>query len=102
MFFLMDLCEGSLFDLLHKTRIKLKDRSARAEFERGILAQRPSFTLAFKIRRQLCKMCLEVAEGMEYLHNVSPPIIHRDMKTENILLAVRPTHTLAQICTQSH
>ena len=64
MFFLMDLCEGSVFDLLHKTRIKLKER-------------------------QLAKMCLEIAQGMEYLHAVDPPIIHRDLKTENVLLAVR-------------
>mmetsp|Transcript_78507 Transcript_78507/g.163098 ORF Transcript_78507/g.163098 Transcript_78507/m.163098 type:complete len:300 (-) Transcript_78507:96-995(-) len=33
------------------------------------------------------KMCLDVARAIEYLHNFSPKIIHRDLKSLNLLLA---------------
>ena len=36
------------------------------------------------------KLALDVADGMEFLHSATPPIIHRDLKSPNILL----THTL--------
>ena len=47
---------------------------------------------------QVIKMALDVAEGMEYLHTrflhsdnqCSQPIIHRDLKTPNLLLASPP------------
>src|SRR5690554_2424323 len=31
-------------------------------------------------------ICLESARGMAYLHAQSPPILHRDLKSQNILL----------------
>lgn len=33
------------------------------------------------------KMCLDVAQAIEYLHNFTPKIIHRDLKSLNLLLA---------------
>lgn len=33
------------------------------------------------------KMCLDIAEAIEYLHNFSPKIIHRDLKSLNLLLS---------------
>lgn len=33
------------------------------------------------------KMCLDVADAMSYLHNFNPKIIHRDLKSLNLLLA---------------
>jgi serine/threonine protein kinase len=32
------------------------------------------------------KILIDICDGMEYLHSRSPPIIHRDLKTANILL----------------
>jgi sterile alpha motif and leucine zipper containing kinase AZK len=31
-------------------------------------------------------MCLDVAHGMAYLHNQNPVIIHRDLKSLNVLI----------------
>jgi serine/threonine protein kinase len=31
-------------------------------------------------------ICLDVADGMSYLHNRTPPIIHRDLKSHNIFI----------------
>mmetsp|Transcript_8968 Transcript_8968/g.22969 ORF Transcript_8968/g.22969 Transcript_8968/m.22969 type:complete len:295 (-) Transcript_8968:128-1012(-) len=33
------------------------------------------------------KMCLDVAQAVEYLHSFNPKIIHRDLKSLNLLLA---------------
>ena len=33
----------------------------------------------------LCKIFLELLEGVQYLHDQNPPIIHRDLKPANIL-----------------
>jgi serine/threonine protein kinase len=32
------------------------------------------------------KLCLDVANGMEYLHQYEPSIVHRDLRTSNILV----------------
>ena len=32
------------------------------------------------------RMALEIAQGMNYLHNLESPIIHRDLKTANVLV----------------
>ncbi|CAM9587396.1 unnamed protein product [Ectocarpus sp. 12 AP-2014] len=62
LFFVMELCQRSLFDLLHHCR------------------------RAIDVRRRV-GMALDVSRAMEYLHSRSPPIIHRDLKSLNLLLA---------------
>lgn len=32
------------------------------------------------------RIALQIAEGMNYIHNKDPPIVHRDLKPQNILL----------------
>ena len=32
------------------------------------------------------RMALEIAKGMDYLHSLEPPIIHRDLKTASVLV----------------
>ena len=61
---LSEFCEGgTLFDLLHN---------------------RPEIELCW---RQKIKILLDVAKGMNYLHHCRPPIVHRDLKSLNLLLA---------------
>ncbi|GMH39148.1 hypothetical protein BSKO_07046 [Bryopsis sp. KO-2023] len=55
------LPRGSLFRLLHKTKNAIDDR--------------------LRLR-----MAMDVAKGMWYLHSFRPPIIHRDLKTPNLLV----------------
>ncbi|XVF10663.1 hypothetical protein REPUB_Repub07fG0201800 [Reevesia pubescens] len=40
---------------------------------------------ALDVRRRM-KMALDVARGMNYLHHRNPPIVHRDLKSSNLLV----------------
>mmetsp|Transcript_12146 Transcript_12146/g.15907 ORF Transcript_12146/g.15907 Transcript_12146/m.15907 type:complete len:350 (+) Transcript_12146:107-1156(+) len=62
LFFVMELCNASLFDLLHN--------------------QRAQFCLKDKIA-----MAIDIAKAMQYLHNRDPCIIHRDLKSMNLLMS---------------
>lgn len=42
-----------------------------------------SVDLPFKMKKQ---MMLDVAAGMQYLHGQNPVIIHRDLKSLNVLI----------------
>ena len=42
------------------------------------------------------KIAFDIAKGMNFLHTTTPPIIHRDLKTPNILLAA--TKSNAKVC----
>eukprot|EP01015_Nassula_variabilis_P013637 TRINITY_DN2122_c0_g1_i5.p1 TRINITY_DN2122_c0_g1~~TRINITY_DN2122_c0_g1_i5.p1 ORF type:complete len:232 (+),score=5.90 TRINITY_DN2122_c0_g1_i5:88-783(+) len=53
---------GTLFDLLHR---------------------RKEIVLTWK---QRIKFALDIAEGMNYLHEQNPPLIHRDLKSLNLLI----------------
>eukprot|EP01133_Synstelium_polycarpum_P007241 gene7241-8418_t len=39
----------------------------------------------------ILKIAKDIASGMAFLHNISPPLVHRDLKSPNILLATHPT-----------
>lgn len=60
----LELCHTSLYALLHNTTQPVSEK-------------------------QIITMALETAEALEYLHSQSPPVIHRDIKTQNLLLTSR-------------
>ncbi|KAL7123748.1 hypothetical protein ABFS83_14G003600 [Erythranthe nasuta] len=55
------LPRGSLFQLLQRNTSKLE-------------------------KRRLIHMALDIARGMNYLHHWNPPIVHRDLKSSNLLV----------------
>lgn len=66
----MEQCECSLFERLHRHR------------------DAPE-------RRACVGIAVQVAEGMAHLHSRSPPIVHRDLKSHNVLLDARGS---AKLC----
>eukprot|EP00026_Physarum_polycephalum_P008229 Phypoly_transcript_08308.p1 GENE.Phypoly_transcript_08308~~Phypoly_transcript_08308.p1 ORF type:complete len:488 (+),score=56.60 Phypoly_transcript_08308:26-1489(+) len=62
--------KGSLYDLLHKHKEVL------------------SYS-------QVVRMATEIAEGLNYLHSCSPKIIHRDVKSSNILVTATKSIKIA-------
>jgi len=68
--FIMEMCEGSLFNLIHVEKAGFSERD-------------------------VIKMAVDIGSALEYLHAVKPAaIIHRDIKSHNILRAVDGTMKL--------
>jgi len=60
----MERCSCSLFERLHVQREDLD-------------------------RRRIVEMAIHVGQAMEHLHGCQPPIVHRDIKSHNVLLDAR-------------
>jgi len=70
------LHRGSLFKLLHK-------------------AQPPAIKAAMNAESRRLRMALDVAKGMHYLHSCVPVIVHRDLKSPNLLV---DKHWVVKVC----
>ena len=46
-------------------------------------------------RRRIKSICLDTVRGMNYLHKQSPPIVHRDLKSHNLLI---DSHWRVKVC----
>lgn len=64
------LPRGSLYKLLHRPNIRLDEKKR-------------------------LRMALDVAKGMNYLHTGHPPIVHRDLKSPNLLV---DRHWVVKVC----
>lgn len=40
---------------------------------------------------QICELFVQICRGVQHMHNQSPPIAHRDIKIENVLIDARGT-----------
>ena len=56
---------GTLFEVLHEKKKTIKN-------------------ISFK---QRWKMALDIAKGMHFMHSLKPPLMHRDLKSLNLLLS---------------
>jgi len=86
---------SSLFLLYHPYLVLLMgviaeplNLSIVTEFCRGgnlfeLLYKRPNIYLSWEFKK---KILLQIAIGMNYLHTNDPPVLHRDLKSLNILL----------------
>ncbi|KAL7828980.1 hypothetical protein SRHO_G00326140 [Serrasalmus rhombeus] len=73
---------GSLFSLLHEQK-----RVSNDFFPKYLeLKAEPKYD--HRLQSKLI-IAIDVAKGMEYLHNLTQPIIHRDLNSHNILLYTR-------------
>ncbi|KAJ7384771.1 hypothetical protein OS493_020363 [Desmophyllum pertusum] len=46
---------------------------------------------------KLICIALDVIQGLQYMHNLDPPVVHRDLATKNILLTVNGTAKIADM-----
>lgn len=66
------MTKGSLYNILHDDVINRGNKNHKP-------IEKPSL-------EQRLKLLLDAAKGMLYLHTLKPPIIHRDLKTQNLLV----------------
>lgn len=73
----MELLQGDLCDLLLHP-LDPSDSSGRERIQ--IDPKSVSWKLKMKI-------AFDIAQGMQYLQNIDPPVIHRDLRSPNILVS---------------
>lgn len=95
---------GSLFRTLHRSnqKLDLKCRLRMALDIVGLLSKYLNFPYHLLVSWALLiltlrKLSLLQARGMNYLHRRSPPIIHRDLKSSNILVGKNWTVKVCRI-----
>ena len=66
----------------------------------GSLRQLLSSNVELTMIQKLC-LCLDIADGLFYLHTRTPAVIHRDIKSHNIFVHRTPSGMTSFYC-QSH
>ncbi|KAG5541896.1 hypothetical protein RHGRI_021658 [Rhododendron griersonianum] len=101
-----DFRDDQLKEFLREVAIMKRIRHPNVVLFMGAVTQRPHFSIVteylprgslFRLihrpdageimdQRRRLRMALDVAKGLNYLHNLSPPIVHWDLKTPNLLV----------------
>ncbi|GFH08173.1 protein kinase domain-containing protein, partial [Haematococcus lacustris] len=65
----------------------------RRAISNALVRQHRAGAPGFYSQADAVRWCLQLAQALDYLHTRSPPVIHRDVKLENILLTGTDPHT---------
>lgn len=64
---------------------------------KALLLQQMSQPKALYAYAEAMQWCIQVAEGLDFMHNNSPTVLHRDMKCDNVLLKLEGGQRVAKI-----
>lgn len=101
-----DFLEERLDEFMREVAIMKRTRHPNVVLFMGVVTKRPNFSIIteylprgslFRLlhrpgmrelldERRRIRMALDVARGMNYLHRLNPPIVHRDLKSPNLLV----------------
>merc|ERR1719345_366152 len=68
------------------SRSALSPSSSSARSTRSSTAARPPARASLLRREATPTICCHIACGMHYLHTLEPPVLHRNLKTQNLLI----------------
>lgn len=101
-----DFLEERLDEFMREVAIMKRTRHPNVVLFMGVVTKRPNFSIVteylprgslFRLlhrpgmrelldERRRVRMALDVARGLNYLHRLNPPIVHRDLKSPNLLV----------------
>ncbi|KAH7301990.1 hypothetical protein KP509_23G051500 [Ceratopteris richardii] len=101
-----DFLEERLDEFIREVAIMKRTRHPNVVLFMGVVTKRPNLSIVteylprgslFRLlhrpgvrelldERRRVRMALDVARGMNYLHRLNPPIVHRDLKSPNLLV----------------
>ncbi|TYI22465.1 hypothetical protein ES332_A06G105200v1 [Gossypium tomentosum] len=81
-----DFSGDALVQFKCEVEIMLRLRHPNVVLFMGAVTHSPHFSILTEFLPRRMRMALDVAKGMNYLHTSNPTIVHRDLKTPNLLV----------------